>query len=193
MARTIRFREALREAMIEAGLVPPATILADGKIHRCDLDGKKGKRGGAYQLFPDMLGGGFQNWSNGSWQKWRSQQHQMAPEERARMVAMMSQERAKREAERAALALAARQKASRMWNAAKECGHVYLDRKKVKGAHGKDFERLAALVCKHHGFDPIRPAHHQCILSPLVNPTASRAARRRGASRSHLPPRAVSP
>ena len=120
-----------RAALIEAGLVPPTTIIADGKIHRCDLDGKKGKRGGAYQLFPDMLGGGFQNWSNGSWQKWRSQQHQMAPEERARMVAMMSQERAKREAERAALALAARQKGARMWGAAKEGCHPYLDRKGI--------------------------------------------------------------
>lgn len=121
-----------RTALIDAGLVPPTTILADGKIHRCDLDGKKGKRGGAYQLFPDMLGGGFQDWSSGGgWQKWRSQQRQVTPEERARMVAMMGQERAKREAEREAHALAARQKAERMWSAAREGPHPYLDRKGI--------------------------------------------------------------
>jgi putative DNA primase/helicase len=120
-----------REALILAGLVPPSSILADGKIHRCDVDGKKGKRGGAYQLFPDLLGGGFQNWTDGGWKKWRSKQRQMPPEERARMVAMMGQERAKREAERAALALAARQKAARMWGAAKEGNHAYLDRKGI--------------------------------------------------------------
>ena len=83
---------SFREALITAGLEPPTSLLADGKIHRCDLQGKRGKRGGAYQLFPDLLGGGYQNWSQGStWTKWRSQQRQMTPEERARMVALMAQ------------------------------------------------------------------------------------------------------
>lgn len=31
--------------------------------------------------------------------------------------------------------------------------HVYLDRIGVKAAHGRDFKRCAALVCRHHGFD----------------------------------------
>lgn len=122
---------ALREAMLEAGLVPPETLLADGKIHRCDLVGKKGKRGGAYQLFPDMLGGGYQNWSGGNWIKWRAKQHSMPPEERAAMVALIAKASAKREAERTALALAARLKATRMWDAAKESCHPYLDRKGI--------------------------------------------------------------
>ena len=120
-----------REALLAAGIVPPSTILADGKIHRCDLEGKKGKRGGAYQLFPDLYGGGYQNWAGGGWVKWRSDKRQMSQDERARMVGMMEQERAKREAERAALALAARQKATRMWEAAKEGRHAYLDRKGI--------------------------------------------------------------
>lgn len=128
--------------MVSAGLVPPATLLADGKIHRCDVEGKKGKRGGAYQLFPDMLGGGFQNWTAGGWIKWRSKQRQMPPEERARMVAIMAQDRAKREAERAALAEAARLKAIRMWDAAKECGHPYLDRKGICQAGTKVLGKL---------------------------------------------------
>jgi predicted SprT family Zn-dependent metalloprotease len=31
--------------------------------------------------------------------------------------------------------------------------HLYLDRLGVKEAHGAEFKRCAALVCKHHGFD----------------------------------------
>jgi putative DNA primase/helicase len=120
-----------RAALMLAGIRPPTTLMADGKIHRCDLEGKKGKRGGAYQLFPDLLGGGFQNWSEGGWVKWRSNARQMSPDERAAMVAIMGQQRAEREAERAALALAARQKAAIMWGAAKEGKHDYLDRKGI--------------------------------------------------------------
>jgi putative DNA primase/helicase len=95
------------------------------------LDGKRGKRGGAYQLFPDLLGGGYQNWSSGGWTKWRTQQRQMSQDERAAMVAMMGQERAKREAERAAASLSAKVKAGRMWTSAKEGQHAYLDRKGI--------------------------------------------------------------
>jgi putative DNA primase/helicase len=118
-----------RAALILAGLVPPKQILADGRIHRCDVAGKPGRKGGAYQLFPDLLGGGYQNWSIGPWQKWRAKQHQMAPGEREAMVALIAQASAERTAERERLALAARQKASRMWAAAREGGHAYLDRK----------------------------------------------------------------
>lgn len=120
-----------KAAMVDAGLVPPANILADGKIHRCDVAGKKGKRGGAYQLFPDLLGGGFQNWTCGGWSKWRSKQRLLSPDERKQMAAIVAEGTAKREAERKALAQAARLKASTMWGAAKEGSHPYLDRKGI--------------------------------------------------------------
>src|SRR5688572_14205512 len=31
--------------------------------------------------------------------------------------------------------------------------HLYLNKKKVKAAHGKDFQRCAAQVCREHGFN----------------------------------------
>ena len=123
--------DEFRLALEEAGLVPPLVILADGKIHRCDVDGKRGKRGGSYQLFPDLYGGGFQNWTAGGWVKWRSKQREMSPDERRAMVAFIAHTNAKRAAEREALALAAREKAARMWDAAKEGAHPYLHKKGI--------------------------------------------------------------
>lgn len=37
---------------------------------------------------------------------------------------------------------------------AHEMVHVRLDRQGVKAHHGADFQRCAAQVCRHHGFDP---------------------------------------
>lgn len=149
-------------AMVEAGLVPPKFILADGKIHRCDVEGKRGKRGGAYQLFPDMLGGGFQNWSTGAWQKWRANRAQMAPEERSAMAAMIAQHSREREAERSALALAARQKAERMWGAATEGGHPYLDRKRICQTGTRVFGKLLLVPVRDAGGELVSL---QCILA----------------------------
>ena len=44
--------------------------------------------------------------------------------------------------------------ASLMAAIAHEMVHIHLDRKKVRSAHGWQFKRLAAQVCRHHGFDP---------------------------------------
>jgi putative DNA primase/helicase len=117
--------------MAAAGLVVPKTLLADGKIHRCDVDGKPGRRGGSYQLFPDLLGGGLQNWSTGPWQKWQAKRDQLTPDERAKMAAMIEQGRREREATREMEAKAAARKAERMWGMAVERSHPYLDRKGI--------------------------------------------------------------
>jgi hypothetical protein len=44
--------------------------------------------------------------------------------------------------------------ASLLATMAHEMIHVHLDRKKVRAAHGWEFRRAAAQVCRHHGFDP---------------------------------------
>jgi len=42
------FRRAMMEA---AGLVPPECLLDDGRIHRCQVEGKKrSNRSGAYKM-----------------------------------------------------------------------------------------------------------------------------------------------
>ena len=57
-----------REAMRRRGLEPPKNIIADGKLHRCDVAGGRSGRGdGAYTLHLDgaVPAGGFQNWKDG--------------------------------------------------------------------------------------------------------------------------------
>jgi putative DNA primase/helicase len=78
-----------------------------------------------------MLGGGFQNWTTGGWEKWRLEQRQMTPDERRRMAAIVADGSAKLAAERKRDAQAAREKAVKMWGAAKESRHPYLDRKGI--------------------------------------------------------------
>ena len=94
--------EEFRQAMMAERIIPPDNLLADGKIHRCKVDGHK-TRSGAYQLFPDGLGGGFQNWTVGGWKKWTSSERdKLTPDERSKMAALVADVSRKREAERAA-------------------------------------------------------------------------------------------
>jgi hypothetical protein len=56
------------------GLIPPK-LIADGRTHRCNVAGKRGKSGcgdGAYLLRTDGIpAGGFENWTDGAgWKNW---------------------------------------------------------------------------------------------------------------------------
>jgi phage/plasmid primase-like uncharacterized protein len=65
---------AFFNAMCQRGLDPPPDLIADGRMHRCRVEGaRSGKRDGAYRLFFDEHpAGGFQNWKDGlGWQEWR--------------------------------------------------------------------------------------------------------------------------
>lgn len=66
--------QQFRDALIAHGIVPPANILADGQLHRCDADGLNGKGDASYLLHSDGIpAGGFQNWRDGQgWQLWRA-------------------------------------------------------------------------------------------------------------------------
>ena len=60
---------AFADAMSARGLVPPRQLIADGRIHRCDVTGKPGKSGrgdGSYFLHAEGIpAGGFENWTDG--------------------------------------------------------------------------------------------------------------------------------
>lgn len=119
-----------RRALVDAGLIPPAQLLADGRIHRCAIAGKKrSNRSGAYRITEDGGFGGFENWATGSgWQKWKpAQAPQLTPEQRARFL---DAQRATKEQERLERA-EARRKATKMWSMAIEGQHPYLDAKGV--------------------------------------------------------------
>jgi len=50
--------DAFAVAMRQRRLVPPATLVADGKIHRCDVEGTSGTGDGSYPLRLDGVPAG---------------------------------------------------------------------------------------------------------------------------------------
>lgn len=124
--------EEFRTAMVEAGLVPPTNLIADGRIHRCKVDGHR-KLSGAYRLTPDGCFGGFEDWTSGQgWQKWRAAQpSELTPEQREAVRAAGRLAREKRLAEEQREREAATRKATEMWGQAREGPHPYLSRKGI--------------------------------------------------------------
>ena len=59
-------------ALRERGIIPPRHIIGDGKLHRCDAEGRGGKGDAAYLLHLDGIpAGGFQNWRDAEgWESW---------------------------------------------------------------------------------------------------------------------------
>jgi putative DNA primase/helicase len=55
-----------RDALERRSIIPPAELIADGKIHRCDADGKNGKDDASYVLHLDgIAAGAIANWRDG--------------------------------------------------------------------------------------------------------------------------------
>jgi putative DNA primase/helicase len=65
-----QFESALRGR----GIILPARLLPDGKLHRLDAEGRGGKGDAAYLLHVNGVpAGGFQNWRDGiGWEDWRA-------------------------------------------------------------------------------------------------------------------------
>ena len=145
MSNAIPAHEALqqfREAMAARGILPPADLLADGKIHRCDAEGKGGKGDASYLLHLDGIpAGGFQNWRDGlGWQDWRANiGRTLTPAEKAAQDARIAQAQAARKAEEAKRNAEAQAKAAEIWQQAKPCTtHPYLTRKGIAGAGARE-------------------------------------------------------
>lgn len=65
--------QAFQSAIAVAGLTPPDTIIADGKIHRFSTNGKLGDDAGWYILHVDNIPAGiFGNWREGRTETWCS-------------------------------------------------------------------------------------------------------------------------
>src|SRR5262245_29250776 len=66
--------QQFRDALSRRGIIVPDESIADGRIHRCDAEGKNGKGDAAYLLYLDgIAAGGFQNWRDGlGWEDWRA-------------------------------------------------------------------------------------------------------------------------
>ena len=127
--------QQFRDAMATHGIVPPGEIVADGRIHRCDAEGKPGKDDAAYLLYPDRNGGWFQNWrSDQDWQDWRAKTDRaLTPGEEAEYRTQINAARKEREAEDAKRREEARERANFIWENAQKCTeHEYLTRKGVR-------------------------------------------------------------
>lgn len=131
---------AFREAMRSRGIVPPADLIADGRIHRCDAEGKNGKGDAAYVLHLDGVpAGGLQNHRDGlGWFNWRAPlRRRLTASEQAQHRARLEAIRRERDADEARRRKEAAERAAAIWRAAKPAAadHPYLVRKAV-GPHG---------------------------------------------------------
>lgn len=128
-------RQQFREALKNRGITPPDDLIANGKIHRCNVEGRSGKNDGSYLLHLDgIAAGGFENWQDGKgWENWRSDPERTLTEsEKKAHEEAVNEARKARDAENARRRLEAQERAQRIWNEAQPCtDHEYLTRKGI--------------------------------------------------------------
>ena len=136
-----------RAALSVRGILPPLEILADGVLHRCDAEGKGGKRDAAYLLHLDGIpAGGFENHRDGlGWESWRADiGRAMTPAEEAEHRAKVEALRKQREAEQASRHAEARERAGLIMAEAYPGEHPYPLKKRIKPYGAKVIEAVKA-------------------------------------------------
>ncbi len=141
MPRAVRASDAaildyFRSALVARGIIPPEPIVADGRLHRCDASGPRGRGDAAYLLHLDGVPtGGLENWRDGEgWETWRHDGGQaLTPTEREACVRLAKAARAARDEEVGQRHALARHAAARIWAASRPAphDHLYLARKTV--------------------------------------------------------------
>lgn len=104
-------------ALTRRSIIAPTEILADGRLHRCDAEGKNGKNDATYLLHLDGIpAGGFENHRDGlGWENWRADTGRSpTPAEEAEHRAKVEAARCQREAEQASRHAEARERARRI-------------------------------------------------------------------------------
>ena len=142
---------AFTEALRKRGIVVPKQILADGKLHRCDVEGgKSGKGDASYILHLDgIAAGGCRNWKDGrDWENWSAKpETAMTEYERRKFISEIERQRRLRNEEEKQRRTEAVERAKSILKAATPAGndHEYLQRKGVL-AHGIALHRAGSLV-----------------------------------------------
>lgn len=167
--------EQFRLALAGRNIIPPADLIADGKLHRCDAEGRRGKNDASYILHLDegVPAGGFQNWRDGlGWEDWHMERSRplTLADKRAyqeRVTAM----RAQREEEEIRRRDEAAHKARTLWESAMHASeHGYLKAKGVK-PHGMRVDGEALIVPMRdihgtlHSLQSISPDGNKLFLS----------------------------
>ncbi|MEO8545232.1 MAG: DUF3987 domain-containing protein [Burkholderiaceae bacterium] len=132
--------EQFRSALIARNIIPPEPIVADGRLHRCDAAGPRGRGDAAYLLhLDDTPAGGLENWRDGQgWQTWHLDfGRDLSHAEREAFARISNAAKAARDDEARLRHEAARHVAARIWSASRPTPptHLYLVRKGVD-AHG---------------------------------------------------------
>ena len=128
-------------AIAAAGLTPPDTIIADGKIHRFSTNGKSSDDAGWYILHLDNIpAGSFGNWREGCTESWCSiERKAQTPEQQKQYATLLKSMQNARHRAKKAEHDAAADIAAAIWAAATPiddaAAHGYLVKKGVRG-HG---------------------------------------------------------
>jgi phage/plasmid primase-like uncharacterized protein len=147
-SRSVTFRgydsspviEQFQAALARRGLELRRQLIADGRIHRCDVKGKHGHGDGSYLLHLDgtIPTGGYQNWQDGAgWEDWRYDPgRDLTNSEQAEFKQKVAAARRLRDEEESRNRANAREKAAWHWADARPAvEHHYLQRKQI-AAHG---------------------------------------------------------
>ena len=128
----------LRAKIAEYGLVPPDRLEGDGKIHRIDSEGKKGKKDGFYVFHTDGVpAGAYGDWhvgSKGNFEPWCAVDvRDLSPLEYDHLKAVQAADKRDRLATEEAMKAEARDRARRIWEDSEPVtSHPYLARKGVQ-------------------------------------------------------------
>ena len=146
------------DAMRSAGLSIPSELVADGKLHRFDVEGdKRHSKNGWYVLHADGLPAGeFGCWKRQIKETWCAKaDSELSADERTAHRVRIEAMRAAREAETTKTRKAAREKATKLWESASarvKADHPYLVKKLVRAYGLRQLkDQLVIRVCDSAG------------------------------------------
>lgn len=141
--------DTFRQAIAQAGLTPPETILADGKLHRFSSNGDRADDAGWYVLHIDGIpAGSFGDWRSGLKQNWCAKpDREMSAKERHEHGIRVECALRQRETDERLRHAEAAQRAQQFWNGAKPApaNHPYLMRKSIH-PHGLRVDAEGRLI-----------------------------------------------
>lgn len=149
----MNYEKQFQDAIAGVGLVPPAQVIADGKLHRFSSNGKPRDDSGWYVLHSDYLpAGSFGCWKDGQTHTWRADiGRDLSSDEQLFMRERMEAQRIEREAEREARQKEAKLRARNIWSLASKAGaHGYLTRKGVQ-PHGIRYQGAELIIPMRQG------------------------------------------
>ena len=168
-----QFRSAMRVRQI----IPPEAIVADGKIHRCNAEGKGGHGDAAYLLHLDGIpAGGFENHRDGlGWENWRAEVgRKLSPAVESALQARIQAQRQAREREEADRLADTKARAQSIWEAsARTVGdHPYLVAKGIAAHGARIFSgemTIAGMDCKGALIVPMRDCAGELCQLQLIS------------------------